>query len=134
METYEVTVIDQLSKVEEPLTVEVETAGEGGGVSIRASLLGREVTGVADAPYPAFQAFRDEILKMGFGLQCCGARANAVQPDELLGSDRVALVRPGKKELMGEPVSMWEPAKMDVFPATIHQQGFSKRWREMEPV
>ena len=78
----------------------------------------------------AYQKIRDELLKLGYGLQCNGSRINAIQSGMMAHYEKIYLVEMGKQALSNQIVCIWDYAEMDFFPDTKMQLEFADKWYE----
>lgn len=128
METYEVIIMDLNTKIETPLLIEVDEAETTEDILIRAKIFELEIVSANENYLPAFQSFRDKLLKLGYGIKCNGARINAVQSGMMGVSDKVYLVEQGKPAQMKDIVHIWDYADIDGFPDTKQQCVFLEQW------
>lgn len=89
------------------------------------------IVSISDQYYlETYQKFRDELLKLGYGLMCNGSRINAIQSGMMGYSEKVYLVEMGKQALREQIVSMWEFADIKTFPNTKEQLVYAQQWYE----
>ncbi len=98
---------------------EIEISTEVDGINVRAS---------SEYYFDAYQKFRDELLEMGYGLQCNGSRINAIQSPMMGYSEKIYLVELGKQALMENVVSIWEYANLKEFLNSEEQLKFAQQW------
>ena len=128
MEKYEITVMDLNTQKEQILTVEVDEAEESEYIVIKSVFLGQEIS-VSDYNYlPAYQAFRDKLLQLGYGIKCNGSLINAVQSGMMGATDKVYLVELGRQALMKDIAHIWDYADITEFPDTKQQKIFFEQW------
>ena len=128
METYEIMIMDLNTKMEMTLSVEADEAETSDNIVIKADISGQEVTAEDYNYLPAYQEFRDKLLRMGYGIKCNGSRVNAVQSGMMGANDKVYLVEMGKRPKMKNIVHIWDYADIDDFPDTDRQLAFSEQW------
>ena len=128
MEIYEITVMNLNTQEAQGLPVEVDEAEESEYFVIKTVFLGQEIS-VSDYNYlPAYQAFRDKLLQLGYAIKCNGSRLNAVQSGMMGGTDKVYLVELGRQALMKDIVFIWDYADIKDFPDTEQQKEFFEQW------
>lgn len=110
------------------LFVEEDEEENTGEFIFQAVMDGKEVISRHEYYFPAFQAFRDQLLLMGFGIQCQGSKLNAVQSPMMGASDKVYLVKMGEPARMKEVVSIWEYIALENYPNTEQQREFENEW------
>ena len=79
MEEYYVTMIKIDTKNDMVLNVKVDEAEITDNIVISANVNGNEILVSNENYLPAFQEFRDKILRLGYGLKCNGSRLNVIQ-------------------------------------------------------
>ena len=128
MEKYEVTVINLNTQETQLLPIEIDEAEETEYIVIKSVLLGQEIS-VSDYNYlPAYQAFRDRLLQLRYGIKCNGSRLNAVQSGMMGTTDKVYLVELGRQALMKDIAYIWDYADIKEFPDTKQQKDFFEKW------
>lgn len=80
MEQYKCTVVD-LGYYNNEKAVLVEVNEDADEIEISTVIDGINFCGSDECYLAAYQKFRDELLKMGYGLQCNGSRMNAIQSE-----------------------------------------------------
>jgi len=110
------------------LNVKVDEAEIADNIVIIANVDGNEIIVSNESYLAAFQGFRDEILRLGYGLKCNGSRLNVIQSGMMGSSDKVYLVEIGKQALTENIVHIWDYAEIDTFPNTQEQEKYSKNW------
>lgn len=130
MEIYEITIINLNTQEEQILPIEVDEAEETEYIAVRSVLLGQEISASDDNYLPAYQAFRDMLLRLGYGMKCNGSRINAVQSGMMGATDKVYLVELGRQALMKDIVPIWDYADIKEFPDTERQKTFFEKWTD----
>lgn len=128
MESYEITVINLNTLEEQFLLIEVDEAEETEYIAIKAVFSGQDIS-TSDYNYlPAYQVFRDKLLRLGYAMKCNGSRINAVQSGMMGATDMVYLVELGRQALMKDVVHIWDYADIKEFPNTEQQKAFFEQW------
>lgn len=130
MELYEVVLIELSAKNEMTISVEVNEAETTENIEIAAFVSGQEINSSNYNYLPAFQEFRDKLLRLGYGIKCNGLRINAVQSGMMGATDKVYLVEMGKQALMKDIVHIFDYADIEYFPDTREQTAFFEKWNE----
>lgn len=128
MEHYEVTVINLHTKKETQLSVDVDEAETSESIIISAVASNMEITSSNHNYLSAYQAFRDQLLQLGYGIKCNGSKRNAVQSGMMGANDKIYLVEMGKQAQRKNIVSIWDFADIDEFPDTMQQCAFFEQW------
>lgn len=128
MERYEVVLVELKTKKENSLLVEVDEAEKTENFEIRAVVDGVEISTADYNYFPAFQMFRDQLLRLGYGIKCNGSRINAVQSGMQGATDKVYLVEMGRQALMKDIAHIFDYADIDTFPDTAAQAEFFQNW------
>ena len=127
-EEYYVTMIKIDTQNDMVLNVKVDEAEITDNIVISANVNGNEILVSNENYLPAFQEFRDKILRLGYGLKCNGSRLNVIQSGMMGACDKVYLVEPGKQALMKDVVHIWEYADVDTFPTSQEQNEYAEKW------
>lgn len=129
MEKYQCRVVDLgYCKSEKSILVEVnEDADE---IEIHTVVDGIDFHSSDECYFVAYQKFRDQLLKLGYGLQCYGSRINAIQSGMMSQCDKIYLVEMGKQALSNQIVCMWDNADIDFYPDTKMQLEYADKWYE----
>lgn len=128
MESYEIRIINLNTHEESVLLVEVDEAEPTDCIVIKASILGQNIS-ASDYNYlPAYQAFRDKLHELGYGIKCSASRINAVQSGMMGATDKIYLGELGRQALMKDIVHIWDDAEIEEFPNTEQQKEFFERW------
>lgn len=128
METYSVILVNLETGAESTIQVEVDEAEASENILITAKVEGQEITASNYAYLPAYQEFRDKLLKIGYGLKCNGSRKNAIQSGMMSATDQVYLVEMGRQARKKDIVRIWDYAEIDSFPDTKQQRAFFEAW------
>lgn len=80
--------------------------------------------------FETFKKFKDELLKKGYGLKCCGSMKNAIQSTMAGYSDKIYLVTLGKPALKENLVSMFDFADISEFYMSDEQDEFFEIWNK----
>lgn len=130
MEIYEITIINLNTQEEQILPIEVDEAEETEYIVVRTVFFGQEIS-ASDYNYlPAYQAFRDMLLRLGYGMKCNASRINVVQSGMMGAADKVYLVELGRQALMKDIVHIWDYAYINEFPDTEQQKAFFEKWTD----
>ena len=78
--------------------------------------------------FVAYQKFRDNLLELGYGLQCNGSKINAIQSGMMEHCEKIYLVEMGKQALTKQIVCIWDYADIDFFSDTKMQLDFADKW------
>lgn len=130
METYSVILANLKTGAESAIQVAVDEGETSENIVITAKVDGQKVTASHYAYLPAYQEFRDKLLKIGYGLKCNGSRENAVQSGMMGATDQIYLVEPGKQARRRDIVHIWDYAELDSFPDTNRQAAYFAQWRK----
>ena len=129
MEQYKCKVVDLgYYNSEKSVVVEVDEGTDEIGIS--AVVDGINFFASDESYLVAYQKFRDELLKLGYGLQCNGSRVNAIQSGMMGACDKVYLVEMGKRAVLDQIACIWDYADIDFFPDTKEQLEFATKWYE----
>lgn len=93
METYEIDLMDLNSSDLLPVTVIQRESASTGEFILEVTVNGIPYQGVSEFFFPAFQLLRDELLSIGYGMNCCGALPNAHQSPMMSVCDKIYLKR-----------------------------------------
>lgn len=129
MEQYKCTVVD-LSYYNSEKAVLIEVNGDTDEIEISTVIDGINLFCSDECYLVAYQKIRDELLKLGYGLQCNGSRINAIQSGMMAHCEKIYLVEIGKQALSNQIVCMWDYANIDFFPDTKMQLEFADKWYE----
>ena len=129
MEQYKCTVVD-LGYYNSEKAVLIEVNGDADEIEISTVIDGINLCCSDECYLFAYQKIRDELLKLGYGLQCNGSRINAIQSGMMSQCEKIYLVDRGKKALLNQVVCIWDYAEMDFFPDTKMQLEFADKWYE----
>ena len=129
MEQYKCTVVD-LSYYNSEKAVLIEVNGDTDEIEISTVIDGINLFCSDECYLVAYQKIRDELLKLGYGLQCNGSRINAIQSGMMSHCEKIYLVEIGKQALSNQIVCMWDYANIDFFPDTKMQLEFVDKWYE----
>ena len=129
MEQYKCTVVD-LGYYNSEKAVLIEVNGDADEIVISTVIDGINLCCSDECYLFAYQKIRDELLKLGYGLQCNGSRINAIQSGMMAHYEKIYLVEMGKQALSNQIVCIWDYAEMDFFPDTKMQLEFADKWYE----
>lgn len=129
MEQYKCTVVD-LSYYNSEKAVLIEVNGDTDEIEISTVIDGINLFCSDECYLVAYQKIRDELLKLGYGLQCNGSRINAIQSGMMAHCEKIYLVETGKQALSNQIVCMWDYADIDFFSDTKMQLEFADKWYE----
>ncbi len=129
MEQYKCTVVD-LGYYNSEKAVLIEVNGDADEIEISTVIDGINLCCSDECYLFAYQKIRDELLKLGYGLQCNGSRINAIQSGMMAHYEKIYLVEMGKQALSNQIVCIWDYAEMDFFPDTKMQLEFADKWYE----
>lgn len=129
MEQYKCTVVD-LGYYDNEKTVLIEVNEDSDEIGIRTVVDGIDFFSSGESYLVAYQKLRDNLLELGYGLQCNGSRINAIQSGMMSQCEKIYLVEMGKKALLNQVVCIWDYADIDVFPDTKEQLEFAEKWYE----
>ncbi len=129
MEQYQCIVVDLGFYCNEK-SIMVEVNENGDKIEIHTVVDGIDFFGSDECYLVAYQKFRDQLLELGYGLQCNGSRINAIQSGMMSQSEKIYLVEMGKQALSNQIVCMWDYADIDFFPDTRMQLEFADKWYE----
>lgn len=129
MEQYKCTVVD-LSYYNSEKAVLIEVNGDTDEIEISTIIDGINLFCSDECYLVAYQKIRDELLKLGYGLQCNGSRINVIQSGMMAHCEKIYLVEIGKQALSNQIVCMWDYANIDFFPDTKMQLEFVDKWYE----
>lgn len=133
MEQYEIIIIKLTAKTTQSLLIDVDEAETSETITIHAQVNGQTITSSNDGYFFAYQEFRDQLLKLGYGIPCSGSRLNAVQSAMMSGTDKIYLVKPGKPARSEDLVHIWDYDAIDSFPNTNDQNAFLEHWTARKP-
>ena len=116
----------------EILSAEI-TADEGetsDNVILTANVCGKEYFSKKMFYLESYMHLRDELLKDGFGLQCCGSLINADQSAMLADSyaPQIYLTELGRPALMKDIIGIWDHCDITEFPTSAEQREFTEKW------
>lgn len=129
MEQYKCTVVD-LGYYNSEKAVLIEVNGDADEIEISTVIDGINLCCSDECYLFTYQKIRDELLKLGYGLQCNGSRINAIQSGMMAHYEKIYLVEMGKQALSNQIVCIWDYAEMDFFPDTKMQLEFADKWYE----
>ena len=129
MEQYKCTVVD-LGYYNSEKAVLIEVNVDADEIEISTVIDGINLCCSDECYLFAYQKIRDELLKLGYGLQCNGSRINAIQSGMMAHYEKIYLVEMGKQALSNQIVCIWDYAEMDFFPDTKMQLEFADKWYE----
>lgn len=129
MEQYKCTVVD-LGYYNSEKAVLIEVNGDADEIEISTVIDGINLCCSDECYLFAYQKIRDELLKLGYGLQCNGSRINAIQSGMMAHYEKIYLVEMGKQALSNQIVCIWDYAEKDFFPDTKMQLEFADKWYE----
>lgn len=128
MESYHITIVSLSSGKEKPLTIMADEGESSENILLKTTLDGTDLTASHPHYFTAFQDLRDQLLHLGFGMKCSGARENAVASPMMALVPKVYLVTPGQKALMKDVVHTFGCAEITDFPDTARQERFFQTW------
>lgn len=103
-----------------------ENCDENGNFVLSASLDGVECQGCDNSYFEAFKKLKDILLQMGYGLNCLGAKINAVQSEMASASDKIYLAELGKQAK--ESVSLYDYCENTDYPTKAEQDAYREKW------
>ncbi len=125
---YKIILVDLNTKEALPAQVEVDEAETTDNITIHAVVVKQDITSSDYNYLTTYQAFRDKLLVLGYGIKCNGSRLNAVQSGMMSATDKVYIVEIGKQALAKDIVHIWDYADIDTFPDMKQQQDFLELW------
>lgn len=91
---------------------------------------GSELIGSGDSMFLAFQKLMDQLYSLGYGMNCQGARVNAMQSAMAYASEKIYLLTLGHQALNKDLVSMFDTVNLDEFCQSDKQVEFAQQWLE----
>lgn len=89
-----------------------------------------DLTGSGDSMFMAFQKLMDQLYDLGYGMNCQGARINAMQSAMAYASDKIYLLKLGQQALNHDLVSMFDTVSLNEFCQSEKQIEFAQLWLE----
>lgn len=91
---------------------------------------GIALIGSGDSMFLAFQKLMDQLYNLGYGMNCQGARVNAMQSAMAYASEKIYLLTLGHQALNKDLVSMFDAVNLDEFCQSDKQVEFAQQWLE----
>lgn len=91
---------------------------------------GFELIDSGDSMFLAFQKLMDQLYSLGYGMNCQGARVNAMQSAMAYASEKIYLLTLGHQALNKDLVSMFDTVNLDEFCQSDKQVEFAQQWLE----
>lgn len=89
-----------------------------------------ELIGSGDSMFMAFQKLMDQLYDLGYGMNCQGARINAMQSTMAYASDKIYLLTLGQQAMNKDLVSMFEGVELNEYCLSDKQVEFAQQWLE----
>lgn len=103
-----------------------ESYDENDNIVLSTNLDGSEYMSSDYSYFEAFKKLKDLLLQMGYGLNCLGAKINAVQSEMASSSDKIYLVEMGK-QAKGF-ASLYDYCDNDIYPNKAEQDSYCEKW------
>ncbi len=88
----------------------------------------RVITGIGDSMFTAFQKLMDQLYVMHYGMNCQGAKQNAMQSAMAYASDKIYLLTLGQQAMKKDLVSMFEFVELTVYCRSEEQLEYAQQW------
>lgn len=128
MEIYQIQIVSLCNGIEAYINIQADEKETTDDIILQTTIDGRELTASHCHYFIAFQNLRDQLLKLGWGMKCNGARENAVASPMMASVDKVYLVTSGEKARMKDVVRLFDYADLREFPNTSRQDHFFRQW------
>lgn len=128
METYHVQIIHLTTGIVSCITIWADEGETTDNIILRVAVDGQEFTASHTHYFVAFQSLRDQLLDLGYGMKCNGARTNAVASPMMANVAKVYLVNMGEHARMKDVNQTFDFADISEFPDTRQQEEFFKAW------
>lgn len=125
MEKYYINAINLVSKESILITI-IEDENENGNIVLSTVIDNKEYCSCNESYFESFKELKDKLLRLGYGLQCVGAKLNAVQSQMASASDKVYLVELGKQAR--GILSLYEYSNNEEYPNIEEQNEFFDKW------
>lgn len=103
-----------------------ESYDENDNIVLSTKLDGSEYMCSDYSYFEAFKKLKDVLLQLGYGLNCLGAKINAVQSGMASSSDKIYLVEIGKQAR--GLVSLYDYCDNDIYPNKVEQDSYYEKW------
>lgn len=103
-----------------------ESYDENDNIVLSTKLDGSEYMCSDYSYFEAFKKLKDVLLQLGYGLNCLGAKINAVQSGMASSSDKIYLVEIGKQAR--GLVSLYDYCDNDIYPNKSEQDSYYEKW------
>lgn len=133
MEKYKCVVVD-LGYYKSQKNILININDETDEIEINTEVDGIKICSSDECYFIAYQKIRDELLSLGYGLQCNGSRINAIQSGMMRQCEKIYLVEMGHQAMSNQIVCIWDYADIDCFPNTEEQLEYAEKWYECEKI
>lgn len=89
-----------------------------------------ELKGSGDSMFMAFQKLMDQLYHLGYGMNCQGARINAMQSAMAYASDKIYLLTLGQQAMNKDLVCMFDAVELNEHYQSDKQAEFAQQWLE----
>ena len=78
----------------------------------------------------AYQQLRDQLLNLGYGLECKGSLLNADQSAMMAYIPKIYLVKTEKQARLEDITNLWDYHELHYFPDSAEQNAFIREWQK----
>lgn len=125
MEKYDIKAINLVSKDSNLITI-IEDEDKEGNIVLSTVIDNKEYCSCNESYFESFKELKDKLLKLGYGLQCVGAKSNAIQSPMASASDKVYLVELGQQAR--GILSLYDYSNNEEYPNMEEQNEFFDKW------
>ena len=125
MEKYNIEAIN-LTNGESSIITIIEDEHENGNILLSTIIGNTEYCSCNQSYFESFKELKDKLLSSGYGLQCVGAKVNAIQSPMASASDKVYLVELGQQAK--GILSLYEYSNNEKYPNMKEQNAYFEKW------